>query len=85
MRETLIHSRIKGFLSTCIVTAFKESQDKLQSVHNYLEEDEGSNEIVRLVYEPTGTDIEMTDLLIQNILACHVRNWSKYYPRLTEC
>ena len=89
MRETLIHSRIKEFLSTCIITekvqnflqilrsAFKESHDKLQSFRNCLEEDEGLNEIVRLVYKPTGTDmgdywisfLEMTDLLIQNIHA----------------
>ena len=59
MREALIHSRIKEFLSTCIVTektenflqilrsALKESQDKLRSTHNCLEEDEGLNEIVR--------------------------------------
>ena len=85
-------------MSTCVVTektenflqilrsALKESQDKLRSAHNCLEEDEGLNEIVRLVYKPTGTDmgdywisfLEMTDLLIQNIHACHVRNLSNY-------
>ena len=52
MREALIHSRIKEFLSTCIVTektehflqilrsALKASQDKLRSTQNCLEEDE---------------------------------------------
>ena len=98
MREALIHSRVKGFLSTCIVTektehflqilrsALKESQDKLRSAHNCLEEDKGLNENVRLVYEPTGTDMgdywissfEMTNFFIQNIHACHVRNLSEY-------
>ena len=50
MREALIYSRIKQFLSTCIATektenflpilpsALKESQDKLRSDHNFLEE-----------------------------------------------
>ena len=98
MREALIHSRIKEFLSTCIVTektenflqilrsALRESQDKLRSAHNCLEEDKRVYEIVHLVYEPTGTDmgdywisfLEMTDLLIQNIHACYVRNLSEY-------
>ena len=98
MREALIHSRVKGFLSTSIVTKktehflqilrsdLKESQDQLRSTHNCLEEDKGLNENVRLVYEPTGIDMgdywissfEMTNLLIQNIHACHVRNLSEY-------
>ena len=42
--------------------------------------------MVRRIYEPTGTDmgdfwisfLEMTDVLIQNIHACHVRNLSEY-------
>ena len=61
--EALIHSRIKEFLSTCTVTEklkifqilrspLKESQDKIRLAHNCLEEDEGLNEIVHLVYEP---------------------------------
>ena len=69
MREALIYSRIKEFLSSCIATekgenflqilrsALKESQDKLRSDHNCLEVDEGLSEIVRLVYEPTGTNM----------------------------
>ena len=96
-RKALIHSRIKEFLSSCIVTgktenflqivrsALNESQDKLRLAHNSLEEDEGLNEIVGLVYEPTGTDmgdywisfLEMTSFLIQDIHACHVGNLSK--------
>ena len=38
---------------------------------------------MRLVYEPTGTDMgisffEMADLLNENIHACHVSNLSEY-------
>ena len=88
-------------MSTCIVTeknehflqilrsALEESENKLRSAHNCLVEDEGLNEIVHFVHEPTGTDmgdywisfLEITDLLIQNIHACHVI----ICPRLTKC
>ena len=56
-------------LCTCIVivktenflqilrSTLKESQDKLRSTHNCLEDDERLNEIVCLVYESTGTDM----------------------------
>ena len=97
-------SRIKEFLSAGIVTektenflqiscsSSKESQDKLRSTHNCLEEDEGLNEIVYLVFEPTGTNMEgywilflvMTDLLIQNIRTCHFRNLSEYLSLIYE-
>ena len=98
MREALIHARLKELLSSrCLPektenllkslrAALQETQDKLRSAHSSLEEDEGLNEIVRRIYEPTGTDmgdfwvsfLEMTDVLIQNIHACHVRNLSEY-------
>ena len=72
--------------------SFKKSQEKFRSAHNCLEENEGLNEIVCLVYEPTGTGmgdywilfLEMTDLLIQNIHAFHVRNLSEYLSSTYE-
>ena len=81
----LIREKTENFLQISCSSS-KESQDKLRSTHNCLEEDEGLNEIVYLVFEPTGTNMEgywilflvMTDLLIQNISTCHFRNLYEY-------
>ena len=84
IREVLIHSRIREFLTIWTVTektenflqilcsALKKSQEKLR-LASCLEENEGLIEIVRLVYEISGTDmgnywiffVDMTDLLIK--------------------
>ena len=71
--------------------SFKKSQEKFRSAHNCLEENEGLNEIVCLVYEPTGTGmgdywilfLEMTDLLISMLVTSEI--CLNIYPRLTKC
>ena len=68
IREVLIHSRIREFLTIWTVTektenflqilcsALKKSQEKLR-LASCLEENEGLIEIVRLGYEVSGTDM----------------------------
>ena len=68
IREVLIHSRIREFLTIWTVTektenflqilcsALKKSQEKLW-LASCLEENEGLIEIVRLGYEVSGTDM----------------------------
>ena len=64
----------------------KESQDNLSAAHDYLERDKDLHDIVDRIYRSNGTDmgdfwlsfLEMTDILVQNIHACHVRNATEY-------
>ena len=67
-------------------SALNESQENLAAAHDSLEQDEDLLDIVQHVYKSNGTDmgdfwlsfLEMSDVLIQNIHACHVRSVSEY-------
>ena len=64
----------------------KESQENLTGAHRNLENNRDLQEIVKSVYESNGTDmgdfwltfLEMSDVLMQNIYACHSRNAKEY-------
>ena len=64
----------------------KESQENLADIHRNPENDRDLQEVVQSVYESNGTDIgdfwltflEMNDVLMQNIHACHSRNAQEY-------
>ena len=69
---------------TNLRNVFTASQDDV--AHKNLEGDDDLKEMIRLVYEKSGTDIghfwisflEMSDPLVQNIDACHVGNGAEY-------
>ena len=64
----------------------KESQENLADAQINLENDRDLQGIVKSVYESNGTDLgdfwltflEMSDVLMQNIHACHSRNAKEY-------
>ena len=64
----------------------KESQENLADAHRHLENDRDLQVIVKSVYESNGTDmgdfwltfLEMSDVLMKNIHACHSRNAQEY-------
>ena len=66
--------------------AFEESKDVLASAYGTLEDDESIRGIVDEVYQKPGTDmgdywlsfLEMVDILIQNVHACHVCDLDEY-------
>ena len=66
--------------------ALEESKDKLLSVHGELQGDESIGKLVDEMYRSPGTDIgdfwltflEMSDILLQNVHACHVCDLDEY-------
>ena len=73
------------FLKT-LRSALTETKENLLTAHNSLEKDDWIDNTVSSIYKSTGTDmgdfwisfLEMTDILAQNIHACHVRDLSEY-------
>ena len=66
--------------------ALNITRDHLETVHHDLENDESLKEVVLRVYENPGTDMgdywvtfmEMSDVLLQNVHACHTCNIQEY-------
>ena len=82
--DSLSHS-IKENL-TILRKALEETKENLSSAYNNLEDDNDLQNLVDAVYEEPGTDMggywlsymEMSDVLLQNVHACHVGNFEEY-------
>ena len=66
--------------------ALTENKDNLASAYTYLETDQNIQKLVNAVYERANTDMgenwmsfmEMSNILLQNVDACHVGNLGEY-------